>query len=88
MSGKYVGTYESCSTAAFKHGRTETMRPCTMQTKVNFISTVTFTSKNVLIFFYFSKKGILRCTSFNESAQRSRFGANVDEMFSHTLGTG
>lgn len=30
---KYVGTYESCSTAAFKHGRTETMRPCTMATK-------------------------------------------------------
>lgn len=33
LSGKYVGTYESCSTAAFKHGRTETMRPCTMATK-------------------------------------------------------
>lgn len=30
---KYVGTYESCSTAAFKHGRTETMRPCTNATK-------------------------------------------------------
>uniref|UniRef100_A0A1A9W083 Choline/carnitine acyltransferase domain-containing protein n=1 Tax=Glossina brevipalpis TaxID=37001 RepID=A0A1A9W083_9MUSC len=30
---KYVGTYESCSTAAFKHGRTETMRPCTNKTK-------------------------------------------------------
>ncbi|CAH1784277.1 unnamed protein product, partial [Owenia fusiformis] len=27
-----VGTYESCSTAAFKHGRTETMRPCTVET--------------------------------------------------------
>lgn len=33
LTGKYVGTYESCSTAAFKHGRTETMRPCTMATK-------------------------------------------------------
>lgn len=31
---KYVGTYESCSTAAFKHGRTETMRPCTNVTKL------------------------------------------------------
>lgn len=31
--GGYVGTYESCSTAAFRHGRTETIRPCTMQTK-------------------------------------------------------
>lgn len=29
LSGNYVGTYESCSTSAFKHGRTETMRPCT-----------------------------------------------------------
>lgn len=31
--GKFVSTYESCSTAAFRHGRTETMRPCTMHTK-------------------------------------------------------
>uniref|UniRef100_A0A182JUM5 Choline/carnitine acyltransferase domain-containing protein n=1 Tax=Anopheles christyi TaxID=43041 RepID=A0A182JUM5_9DIPT len=31
--GKFVGTYESCSTAAFRHGRTETMRPCTVATK-------------------------------------------------------
>lgn len=31
--GDYVGTYESCSTAAFRHGRTETVRPCTMDTK-------------------------------------------------------
>ncbi|RVE42779.1 hypothetical protein evm_012563 [Chilo suppressalis] len=33
LYGKYVGTYESCSTSAFKHGRTETMRPCTVKTK-------------------------------------------------------
>ncbi|XP_053673314.1 carnitine O-palmitoyltransferase 2, mitochondrial [Anopheles nili] len=31
--GQFVGTYESCSTAAFRHGRTETMRPCTLATK-------------------------------------------------------
>lgn len=31
--GNYVSTYESCSTAAFRNGRTETMRPCTMRTK-------------------------------------------------------
>lgn len=30
---KYVPTYESCSTAAFRHGRTETIRPCTNETK-------------------------------------------------------
>ncbi|XP_068632490.1 carnitine O-palmitoyltransferase 2, mitochondrial [Battus philenor] len=34
LRGNYVGTYESCSTSAFKHGRTETMRPCTEQTKL------------------------------------------------------
>ncbi|XP_041348084.1 carnitine O-palmitoyltransferase 2, mitochondrial-like [Gigantopelta aegis] len=33
QTGKTVGTYESCSTAAFKHGRTETVRPCTVATK-------------------------------------------------------
>lgn len=33
QKGKFVGTYESCSTSAFRHGRTETMRPCTMETK-------------------------------------------------------
>ncbi|KZC11017.1 Carnitine O-palmitoyltransferase 2, mitochondrial [Dufourea novaeangliae] len=29
-----VPTYESCSTAAFKHGRTETIRSCTVETKI------------------------------------------------------
>jgi len=33
QNGGNCATYESCSTAAFKHGRTETMRPCTTQTK-------------------------------------------------------
>lgn len=33
LKGSFVGTYESCSTSAFKHGRTETMRPCTERTK-------------------------------------------------------
>ncbi|XP_035031628.2 carnitine O-palmitoyltransferase 2, mitochondrial [Hippoglossus stenolepis] len=31
--GETVATYESCSTAAFKHGRTETIRPATSFTK-------------------------------------------------------
>ncbi|XP_053612787.1 carnitine O-palmitoyltransferase 2, mitochondrial [Plodia interpunctella] len=34
LHGAFVGTYESCSTSAFKHGRTETMRPCTDHTKL------------------------------------------------------
>lgn len=31
--GEYVGAYESCSTAAFRHGRTETVRPVTLISK-------------------------------------------------------
>uniref|UniRef100_A0A3B3UMF7 Carnitine palmitoyltransferase 2 n=1 Tax=Poecilia latipinna TaxID=48699 RepID=A0A3B3UMF7_9TELE len=31
--GQTVATYESCSTAAFKHGRTETIRPATVHTR-------------------------------------------------------
>ena len=31
--GKTAPTYESCTTAGFKHGRTETVRACTMETK-------------------------------------------------------
>lgn len=30
--GHTAATYESCSTSAFKHGRTETIRPATMAT--------------------------------------------------------
>ncbi|XP_029634050.1 carnitine O-palmitoyltransferase 2, mitochondrial [Octopus sinensis] len=32
-SGEFAASYESCSTAAFKHGRTETIRPNTLATK-------------------------------------------------------
>lgn len=35
IAGTHVTTYESCSTAAFKHGRTEAVRPCTIETQVN-----------------------------------------------------
>ncbi|XP_023674577.1 carnitine O-palmitoyltransferase 2, mitochondrial isoform X1 [Paramormyrops kingsleyae] len=31
--GQTVATYESCSTAAFRHGRTETVRPASMHTQ-------------------------------------------------------
>ncbi|CAF0947666.1 unnamed protein product [Adineta ricciae] len=37
---RFVGTYESCSTAVYKHGRTETIRPVTSETK-NFIEALT-----------------------------------------------
>lgn len=39
QESRSVATYESCSTAAFKHGRTETLRPCTVETK-NLCSTM------------------------------------------------
>lgn len=31
--GGVAATYESCSTSAFKHGRTETVRPATLETR-------------------------------------------------------
>ena len=34
ISGKFAPTYESCSTAIFKHGRTETVRPLTAEMRV------------------------------------------------------
>ena len=33
LTGKIGATYESCSTAAFKHGRTETLRPATIEAR-------------------------------------------------------
>ncbi|BES91094.1 Carnitine O-palmitoyltransferase 2 [Nesidiocoris tenuis] len=33
LANRFVSTYESCSTSAFKHGRTETMRPLTVESK-------------------------------------------------------
>lgn len=33
QNNAYVGTYESCSTAAFRHGRTECVRSCTKASK-------------------------------------------------------
>merc|ERR1711953_690806 len=33
-SGSFAPTYESCSTAAFRHGRTETVRPLTQEMRV------------------------------------------------------
>ncbi|CAF4393189.1 unnamed protein product [Rotaria sp. Silwood2] len=40
MHHRFVSTYESCSTAVYKHGRTETIRPVTNETK-HFIETLT-----------------------------------------------
>ncbi|XP_066472548.1 carnitine O-palmitoyltransferase 2, mitochondrial-like [Tiliqua scincoides] len=34
LYGRFVPSYEACSTAAFKHGRTETIRPTSLYTKI------------------------------------------------------
>lgn len=47
MHHRFVGTYESCSTAVYKHGRTETIRPVTNETKT-FIETLTKSDDNKL----------------------------------------
>lgn len=43
LHGKFVSTYESASTAAFKHGRTETVRSCTNEA-VSFVKAMTNSS--------------------------------------------
>lgn len=43
QNGSNCATYEACSTSAFKRGRTETIRPCTIQT-TNFCRAVTSAS--------------------------------------------
>ncbi|KAL7288765.1 hypothetical protein TKK_0016745 [Trichogramma kaykai] len=57
---EFVATYESCSTAAFKHGRTETLRPLTLQTK-NLCFTMTRNASNVSI--QQIKKMIVDCSN-------------------------
>ena len=53
---KFVSTYESCSTAVYKHGRTETIRPVTDETK-KFIEMLTKTNDEKL------KKDLLKKSS-------------------------
>jgi carnitine O-palmitoyltransferase 2 len=56
MHQKFVATYESCSTAVYKHGRTETIRPVTNETK-NFIESLSKSNDNQL------KKDLLKKAS-------------------------
>lgn len=60
QESKSVATYESCSTAAFKHGRTETLRPCTVETK-NLCSTMIKNTSDLSI--QQIKKMIVDCSS-------------------------
>jgi carnitine O-palmitoyltransferase 2 len=56
MHHRFVSTYESCSTAVYKHGRTETIRPVTNETK-NFIEILEKSSDEKL------KKDLLKKSS-------------------------
>ncbi|XP_011638151.1 carnitine O-palmitoyltransferase 2, mitochondrial [Pogonomyrmex barbatus] len=59
LEGKSVSTYESCSTAAYKHGRTETIRPCTLETKA---ICVAMTQKQIELSKSELKRMILDCS--------------------------
>lgn len=59
LEGKSVPTYESCSTAAYKHGRTETIRSCTLETKA---ICVALTQKQIEISKSELKKMVLDCS--------------------------
>lgn len=62
QEGQMVPTYESCSTAAFKRGRTETIRSCTLQTKA---ACVALTEKKSDISTAELKKLIFDCSNIH-----------------------
>lgn len=73
--GRFVSTYESCSTAAFRHGRTETMRPCTEHTKdfCTEVETKKNTNKSEL------REIINRCSSYHgELTKNAAMGQGFD----------
>ncbi|XP_047346502.1 carnitine O-palmitoyltransferase 2, mitochondrial [Vespa velutina] len=62
QEGQMVPTYESCSTAAFKRGRTETIRSCTLQTKA---ACIALTEKKLDISTAELKKLIFDCSNIH-----------------------
>ncbi|XP_055384732.1 carnitine O-palmitoyltransferase 2, mitochondrial [Condylostylus longicornis] len=78
LFGKYVGTYESCSTAAFRHGRTETMRPCTIETK-NFCDSIVGTKPNERLSNNELRLLIQKCSQkHNELTKEAAMGQGFD----------
>ncbi|XP_043490817.1 carnitine O-palmitoyltransferase 2, mitochondrial [Polistes fuscatus] len=76
QEGQMVPTYESCSTAAFKHGRTETIRSCTSQTKA---ACVALTQKNIDISTAELKKLIFDCSLIhNKLIKEAAMGQGFD----------
>lgn len=73
LEGKSVPTYESCSTAAYKHGRTETIRPCTLETKAICIA---MTQKQIELSKSELKKMILDCSKAHNALTKDAVMGN------------
>lgn len=78
MEKRSVPVYESCSTAAFKHGRTETIRPCTILTK-NLCSALTKrTVKNGPSMTEFHKMLTESCNLHSQLVKEAAMGQGFD----------
>ena len=69
QENRSVATYESCSTSAFKHGRTETIRPCTEHTKA--VCSAMVDKKNSGISTTELKKMIVDCSKAHSELSKS-----------------
>ena len=78
QESKSVATYESCSTAAFKHGRTETLRPCTVQTK-NLCSTMTQNKSDLSV--QQIKKMIIDCSNAHTTLMKEAAMGKFQKLF-------
>ncbi|KAJ8683208.1 hypothetical protein QAD02_019000 [Eretmocerus hayati] len=75
QESRSVATYESCSTAAFKHGRTETLRPCTVQTQ----SLCSVMTRNAAVPIQEIKKMIVDCSNaHNTLTKEAAMGQGFD----------
>ena len=79
LHGSFAPTYESCSTAAFKHGRTETLRPLTMEMRelakqMNRTSNKSSHDDLIQMFKNCSKK-------HNELTKNAIFGKNISFIY-------
>ncbi|XP_011313250.1 carnitine O-palmitoyltransferase 2, mitochondrial [Fopius arisanus] len=75
--GRAVATYESCSTSAFKHGRTETIRSCTNQTKA--LCKAIVENRSCKTYDYEYKKLIIQCSeAHNALTKQAAMGQGFD----------
>lgn len=77
-----VPTYESCSTAAFKHGRTETIRSCTIETKTTCENMV---RKNSNLSKLELKQLIINCSNVHNALTKDAAMGNYKTLLRVTL---